>query len=69
MSRTHAFSSYNPHGRCFGEVPVAPPSRSEPVKIPRNAAGLRLDGPTLAQYVAAGYKANTYPPRGYARRP
>lgn len=29
---------------------------------------LRTDGPTLAEYVAAGYPANTYPPKGYASR-
>jgi len=28
--------------------------------------GLRLDGPTVAQWVAEGYKASTYPPNGYA---
>lgn len=27
---------------------------------------LRIDGPTLAEYVAAGYPAETYPPQGYA---
>lgn len=29
---------------------------------------LREDGPTLEEYIAAGYKAETYPPRGYAAR-
>ncbi len=29
---------------------------------------LRTDGPTLAEYVAAGYKAENYPPRGYASK-
>lgn len=28
--------------------------------------GLRLDGPTIAQWVADGYKASAYPPAGYA---
>ncbi|MGE8170286.1 hypothetical protein ACQKO7_19035 [Pseudomonas putida] len=28
--------------------------------------GLRLDGPTIAQWVAEGYKASVYPPAGYA---
>lgn len=32
---------------------------------PRNAQGLRTDGPTLAQWRAAGY-AGPYPPTGYA---
>lgn len=30
--------------------------------------GLRLDGPTIAEFVAAGYKASSYPPEGYASR-
>lgn len=29
---------------------------------------LRHDGPTIADFVAAGYKASSYPPRGYASR-
>ncbi len=28
---------------------------------------LRLDGPTLEEYVAAGYPAEQYPPKGYAK--
>jgi len=28
--------------------------------------GLRLDGPTVAEWVAEGYKASAYPPVGYA---
>jgi membrane protein involved in colicin uptake len=31
-----------------------------------NAPQLRTDGPTLAEYVKAGYKPETYPPQGYA---
>lgn len=34
--------------------------------IPRNASGARLDGPTIEQWVAAGYRAEAYPPEGYA---
>ncbi|YP_010115326.1 hypothetical protein PBC5_gp09 [Sinorhizobium phage PBC5] len=30
--------------------------------------GLRLDGPTVEEYVAAGYQAANYPPNGYAAR-
>ncbi|KQQ60150.1 hypothetical protein ASF84_05440 [Pseudomonas sp. Leaf127] len=30
--------------------------------------GLRLDGPTVSEFVAAGYKASNYPPQGYASR-
>lgn len=29
-------------------------------------APLRTDGPTLAEFVGAGYKAENYPPEGYA---
>ncbi|WP_426229298.1 hypothetical protein [Pararhizobium sp. DWP3-4] len=29
---------------------------------------LRDDSPTVSEYVAAGYKASSYPPRGYASR-
>lgn len=35
---------------------------------PRNAAGLRTDGPTLAEWVAKGCVAGAYPPSGYAAR-
>jgi len=31
-------------------------------------AGLRTDGPTIEEFVAAGYPAANYPPRGYASR-
>lgn len=30
--------------------------------------GLRTDGPTIAEFVAAGYRAENYPPEGYASR-
>jgi hypothetical protein len=30
--------------------------------------GLRTDGPTVAEYVDAGYQASTYPPKGYSSR-
>lgn len=33
-----------------------------------NADGLRFDGPTIAEYVAAGYQASNYPPQGYVSR-
>lgn len=36
------------------------------VAPPRNAAGLRTDGPTKAEWVAAGYAADKYPPTGWA---
>lgn len=33
-----------------------------------DASELRTDGPTIAEYVAAGYPATAYPPVGYASR-
>ena len=41
-------------------LPAAPPATPAPT--------LRTDGPTLKEYVAAGYGADTYPPAGYAAR-
>lgn len=32
------------------------------------AGGLRNDGPTVAEFVAAGYLASSYPPEGFASR-
>lgn len=46
-------------------VPQMPAGSSVP---PVNSDGLRLDGPTLAEYVEKGYKAENYPPSGYAAR-
>ncbi len=38
--------------------------------LPKTAkdGSLRMDGPTVAEYVAAGYLASNYPPQGYASR-
>jgi len=33
-----------------------------------DARGLKLDGPTVAEFVEAGYLAVNYPPEGYASR-
>lgn len=33
-----------------------------------DANGLKLDGPTIAEFVEAGYLAINYPPEGYASR-
>lgn len=33
-----------------------------------DANGLKLDGPTIAEFVEAGYLAVNYPPEGYASR-
>lgn len=35
---------------------------------PLNKDGLREDGPTVTEYVSAGYSASAYPPSGYASR-
>lgn len=37
--------------------------------VPVNDDVLRTDGPTLEDYVAAGYRAEDYPPPGYAEVP
>ncbi|AMR77675.1 hypothetical protein [Cupriavidus nantongensis] len=34
----------------------------------RNAEGLWADGPTIAEFIAAGYPPTEYPPHGYAPR-
>lgn len=39
----------------------------DPPTVPPPAL-LRTDGPTLEEYVAAGYPAENYPPAGYAAR-
>lgn len=36
--------------------------------VSQPAAVLRNDGPTLAEWVQAGYPADKYPPPGYAKR-
>lgn len=49
------------------EVDRAFPAAEAPKPAPpMNAEGLRLDGPTLAEFVKAGYPAENYPPHGYA---
>lgn len=35
---------------------------------PVNSDGLRTDGPTIAEFIAAGYSAANYPPQGCASR-
>jgi hypothetical protein len=34
----------------------------------QGANGLKLDGPTIAEFVEAGYLVSNYPPQGYASR-
>lgn len=38
-------------------------------KVQYDATGMRLDGPTLEEWVKAGYHAEYYPPRDYAEKP
>ena len=45
--------------RAKGKQPRSPADRQ---------SGLRQDGPTIAEYVSAGYRASNYPPDGYASR-
>lgn len=47
------------------EVSVA---KASPPVATVEEAPLRIDGPTLAEFVAAGYSAEDYPPAGYAVR-
>lgn len=50
----------------LSQSPANPPF---PFGTPAGSARpLRTDGPTLAEYVARGYKAENYPPAGYAAR-
>ncbi|WP_139671718.1 HeH/LEM domain-containing protein [Pseudomonas sp. F16(2018)] len=46
----HIVEAYQRHGISVSEI----------------EEGLRLDGPTVAQWVAEGYKVSAYPPAGYA---
>lgn len=41
---------------------------SDDPRVPKDAEGKRLDGPTVAEFVAAGYPADKYPPGGYAKK-
>lgn len=49
-------------------VAVADAPELKPDVAPTASAPLRLDGPTLDEYVKAGYLAENYPPSGYAVR-
>lgn len=44
------------------------PADPEPDAAPAAEPELRTDGPTLEEFLAAGYKAELYPPSGYAAR-
>lgn len=44
-----------------------PKAVEKPAEAPKaESMPLRMDGPTLEEYIKAGYKAETYPPEGYA---
>lgn len=49
-SAPHIGAAYQRHGISVSEI----------------EEGLRLDGPTVAQWVGEGHKASAYPPNGYA---
>ncbi|OYY60772.1 MAG: hypothetical protein B7Y61_23070 [Rhizobiales bacterium 35-66-30] len=54
----------------YKNIPAAEfdPAVHVPFDIETGQPGLRHDGPTVAEYVAAGYLASNYPPLGYASR-
>jgi hypothetical protein len=47
-------------------IAALPPGTVRPVAPPPPA--LRTDGPTLEEFISAGYKAEHYPPQGYAEK-
>lgn len=50
-----------------GEAPhIGKAYQRQGISVSEIEEGLRLDGPTIAQWVAEGYKASAYPPVGYA---
>jgi hypothetical protein len=50
------------HGAAQLEAVVETTKQQEP-------PALRQDGPTLKEWLAKGYKAEAYPPQGYAAKP
>lgn len=60
-----------PHAKALGgkEVPVRDlPVVEGPQEAGDDPNALRTDGPTFAEYVAAGYAPESYPPQGYASK-
>jgi len=57
-------------GQPVEETPVDAPAEPEtPTEtLPRTGTPLRQDGPTLEEYVKAGYSPTGYPPVGYAAK-
>jgi hypothetical protein len=53
----------------MGVVEVLGVAASYDRPIPHDKDGLRLDGPTLEEWVKAGYPAENYPPETYAEKP
>ena len=50
-----------------GDAPhISEAYQRQGINVSEIEEGLRLDGPTIAQWVAEGYKASAYPPAGYA---
>ncbi|HCN47075.1 MAG TPA: hypothetical protein DIT18_16650 [Pseudomonas sp.] len=50
-----------------GDAPnIGEAYRRQGISVSEIEEGLRLDGPTVTQWVAEGYKASAYPPAGYA---
>lgn len=50
----------------FGTDAVVSVAKDEPVT---NAGELKTDGPTMEEWLKAGYKPEHYPPQGYAEKP
>jgi hypothetical protein len=50
------------------EAPAQEDAVAKTAPIAEPLTGLRHDGPTLKQWVAAGYDAAAYPPAGYAAK-
>lgn len=45
---------------------IAEAYQRQGISVSEIEEGLRLDGPTIAQWLEQGYKASAYPPNGYA---
>ncbi|MDT3716227.1 hypothetical protein QVM48_16810 [Pseudomonas soli] len=50
-----------------GEAPhIGEAYQRQGISVSEIEEGLRLDGPTISQWLEQGYKASAYPPAGYA---
>ena len=50
-----------------GEAPhIGEAYQRQGISVSKIEEGLRLDGPTISQWLEQGYKASAYPPAGYA---